>query len=704
MFEIVVYRDGVEQRRYTVSAGEVTVGRAEGNEILLQADSVSRRHARFTVEDGRLVLEDLGSGNGTYIAGQRVVGRVEVGHGHEIQITPFVLKIEAMAAGATTVPTPAEAELRTELLQASPAAPASPPRQDERTGARLILRRGEADKSTYMLTRRDMTIGRSEDRDIVLTDPASSRRHATLVFAGDHYYVRDEGSANGLVVNNEPTTEAPLYHGDRLIIGETEFELIWPEQPGPAPAAPAAGGDPVQMPTQAMPVVPPPFAGVPAAQPGPQAPVEPAVDPYSETGVMPVYDPMASQGYGAAPGYVPQGGYGVELGGAPTRKRNPLRTVAIALVALLVGAIIIKVATDQGGEDTATRPAVVVDPCANVGDTCPDATDQACLNCLAKRGRINRGKELFAQKEFGQAIQEFQRVLQDIDPLDQKAMLLRYVSYEYWVLSALDETLKDRTQTLAQKIEQLRNDFENGRQLLDRYGKYYSKDTPESTLSRARSRLNEAVSLFNDVLRSKVDDPEAEAIRKETEKLRTKALNYIYRISAAKKASAEEAFQQEIESLFNQAMSAKASGKLPQAQSLFKQVLAKDPDDKSGKCGQARQELASISRAMKERAKPLYQQALTLIRNEQWVEARIKLQQALKIDPEFAEAQGKLIDVNRECTKRAQKMYSEAKVQYNIGQYAKAEKLLKQALIYAPDPSSSINQKAKEILKKMGKL
>ncbi len=406
----------------------------------------------------------------------------------------------------------------------------------------------------------------------------------------------------------------------------------------------------------------------------------------------------------AQPGYPAQAGYGVELAAPQARKRSPLLLGAIAIVAVLVIAMIVKVSTSGGGESSGGNLSVADDPCANVGDTCPDATDQICLNCLAKRGRLARGRELFAQKEFGEAVQEFQRVLQDIDPLDQVAMQLRYVSYEYWVLSALDETVRDRSQTVAQKLEKMRADFEQGRKLVDRYGRSYGKNTPEATLARARARLNEAVSLFNDVIKSKVDDPEADAIQEEAEKLRTKALNASYRISVVKKASAEQAFIQEVNDIFNRGMTAKANANLTRAQALFKEVLAKDPEDKAGKCSSARQELASINRAMKERARPLYNEALTLMRNEQWIEARRKLQQALRIDPDFAEAKGKFIDANRECTKRAETLYREAKVQFNIGQYGKAEKLLNQALKYAPDPSSKVNRKAKEMLKKMGKL
>lgn len=45
----------------------VLIGRAPGNDILLGSPGVSARHARVLVEPGRLVLEDLGSRNGTFV-------------------------------------------------------------------------------------------------------------------------------------------------------------------------------------------------------------------------------------------------------------------------------------------------------------------------------------------------------------------------------------------------------------------------------------------------------------------------------------------------------------------------------------------------------------------------------------------------------------------------------------------------------------
>lgn len=50
--------------------GPVVVGRSPGADIVVGTDYASSRHARFTPVGKDLVLEDLGSLNGTYLNGQ----------------------------------------------------------------------------------------------------------------------------------------------------------------------------------------------------------------------------------------------------------------------------------------------------------------------------------------------------------------------------------------------------------------------------------------------------------------------------------------------------------------------------------------------------------------------------------------------------------------------------------------------------------
>jgi len=62
-------------------------------------------------------------------------------------------------------------------------------------------------------------VGRSPANDIVLDDASVSRRHALLARRGETTFVLDDRSLNGVRVNGERVSEAPLRDGDALALG-----------------------------------------------------------------------------------------------------------------------------------------------------------------------------------------------------------------------------------------------------------------------------------------------------------------------------------------------------------------------------------------------------------------------------------------------------------------------------------------------------
>ncbi|OYW04602.1 MAG: hypothetical protein B7Z61_09005 [Acidobacteria bacterium 37-71-11] len=58
---------------FALDSEKVVIGRSRSCDIRLREDTVSRLHAAFVIRDAALVLEDLGSSNGTYLNGERVL-------------------------------------------------------------------------------------------------------------------------------------------------------------------------------------------------------------------------------------------------------------------------------------------------------------------------------------------------------------------------------------------------------------------------------------------------------------------------------------------------------------------------------------------------------------------------------------------------------------------------------------------------------
>jgi ATP-binding cassette subfamily C protein len=85
-----------------------------------------------------------------------------------------------------------------------------------------------------------VTIGRADDCTIVLADSAVSRHHAVVERTPDGFRVVDTGSANGVFVDEQRVSAAPLADGSRFRVGTTVFQLVAP-LPEPAEATIVAG-------------------------------------------------------------------------------------------------------------------------------------------------------------------------------------------------------------------------------------------------------------------------------------------------------------------------------------------------------------------------------------------------------------------------------------------------------------------------------
>jgi hypothetical protein len=75
----------------------LSVGRESGNDLVVPDDLVSRRHLRLTPSAGGLVVEDLGSSNGTYVSGIRVAEPMLAPAGGIIQLGSTILRVEGEA-------------------------------------------------------------------------------------------------------------------------------------------------------------------------------------------------------------------------------------------------------------------------------------------------------------------------------------------------------------------------------------------------------------------------------------------------------------------------------------------------------------------------------------------------------------------------------------------------------------------------------
>ncbi len=91
--ELIISAEGQELLRRTLQPGEFTLGRSPTCDICIPSNTVSRKHARLTINFSNLFLEDLGSFNGTSVNGGQITGRTQIWHGQQILVGTVLLKL-----------------------------------------------------------------------------------------------------------------------------------------------------------------------------------------------------------------------------------------------------------------------------------------------------------------------------------------------------------------------------------------------------------------------------------------------------------------------------------------------------------------------------------------------------------------------------------------------------------------------------------
>ncbi len=213
-------------KQYPLRRGENVIGRERGD-VVVADKTVSRRHARVFVQtDGEVLVEDLGSTNGTQRAGVPLPPgqRAAVGDGTTIQVGAVKLTVTIPDA-PLALPVPhAAGDAPAEPEQAAPLVAIAAP-QDAEPTAKFVGAGGQV----YALTETTTTFGRRSTNHFVLSgDPYVSGAHAQVVFSEGAFRLIDLGSTNGTSVNGRrlsANAPLPIKDGDAIVLGRTSLRF-----------------------------------------------------------------------------------------------------------------------------------------------------------------------------------------------------------------------------------------------------------------------------------------------------------------------------------------------------------------------------------------------------------------------------------------------------------------------------------------------
>ncbi len=88
---------GTEQREY--HKNEVTIGRLPGNDIILAKGNVSKYHSRIVAKDGKFIIVDMKSTNGTFVNGKKIAAPQVLKPSDQVFIGDYIINVEPLEEG-----------------------------------------------------------------------------------------------------------------------------------------------------------------------------------------------------------------------------------------------------------------------------------------------------------------------------------------------------------------------------------------------------------------------------------------------------------------------------------------------------------------------------------------------------------------------------------------------------------------------------
>ncbi|HZC07556.1 MAG TPA: FHA domain-containing protein [Ktedonobacterales bacterium] len=202
------------------------IGREQDNDIVLDDERVSRRHAELRWERGRVELADYGSLNGTRVNQQAMRGRAPLRDGDIIELGSHRYRLMLQPGDIAAEVADADAE-EPEELQTRKTASASGSFSLGAARLQMTLIQGTQNESpagetrAWPLVAPVTTIGRDATCGIVLSDTSISRVHAQITRQPAGHFIADLQSSNGVSVNGQRlTAPTQIFAGDVVTLGD----------------------------------------------------------------------------------------------------------------------------------------------------------------------------------------------------------------------------------------------------------------------------------------------------------------------------------------------------------------------------------------------------------------------------------------------------------------------------------------------------
>ena len=209
-----------------LGSGSAVIGRSKECDLSLQDPYISRKQAVISYANGSYGIENIGR-NPVQVNG-RAVQQAVLRDGDTILFgsTEAIFHL-AEDPGSEEEALEAEARSENQLEAAADEGTVFLSSKPEATGGPHLILSGEGREPERIELRSEpISIGRSPEADVILSDAAVSREHGRIEKKGEGYTVVNLSRTNPLLVNDEAVASARLYAGDRLQIGHHSLTFL----------------------------------------------------------------------------------------------------------------------------------------------------------------------------------------------------------------------------------------------------------------------------------------------------------------------------------------------------------------------------------------------------------------------------------------------------------------------------------------------
>lgn len=198
-------------REHPIRPGVNSVGRQ--GDVMVEDSRVSRKHATITMDGGTIMVEDVGSTNGT------TVGGIAITPGEKVELVPGT--ILSLGGYEFVLSLPGEGQKTAMGLSGRTAALSAAP--STKSGVFLV-----GNDTEYLLQPGENRFGRKDGNAVVIADPYVSGGHGIIEVEGGEVYLTDTGSTNGTVLNDarmSANMRTLIGPDDVIKLGALEFKI-----------------------------------------------------------------------------------------------------------------------------------------------------------------------------------------------------------------------------------------------------------------------------------------------------------------------------------------------------------------------------------------------------------------------------------------------------------------------------------------------